>query len=148
MRHHPDAVAALLRQQSTWQSLEERGSRAHDADSWEDAAAALAGASALASAAYLWTFCNDAASRRVLETHLLSMVSDLSNGIAPAVLVALALDEQLCPTSQRKDSLRALVLGVPADTWDRRYRRVHARLLATIDELTGDAWRVIRGRIE
>lgn len=145
---HPEHVAGLLREGSTWREpFQVRGSRDFDSDDWTDAAHALAGAGPLASAAFLWCHNADAGSRRVLEAHLLGLVPEL-NEVTPLELVALALDEQHAPQTQRRDDLRALVLGVDPDAWRRRYRAAHARLLAEVDSLAGDAWRVARGRLD
>lgn len=147
--HHPEHVAQLLREGSTWREpFQVRGGRAFDAESWEDAAAALAGAGELPSAAFLWVHNRDQGSRRILETHLLGLVPRLSNGVTPGMLVSLALDEQHCPQQQRRDDLRALVLGINPLEWRRSYQRLHARLLSELDQLHGDAWRTARRRMD
>ena len=148
---HPEHVARLLRERSTWREpFQQRGSREHDAENWTDAAAALAGAGPLPSAAFLWCHNADTGSRRLLEHHLRGVLArfPLPESADPAELVALALDEQHCPQQQRRDDLRALVLGLPAKVWQTRYRTPHARLLAEIDSLVGDAWRVARDRLD
>ena len=148
---HPDQLARHLRQRSTWREPGEgRGSRDHDALDWTDAALALGGCSPLAGAAFGWVHVGDRASRRQLEQHLLGLVarSSLPDGLDPDALVQLALDEQHAPENQRKDRLRALVLGVDARTWKHTYQRPHARLLIEIEALVSDAWRVARDRLE
>lgn len=146
---HPEHVAGLLREGSAWREpFQVRGGRDHDAEDWTDAAAALAGAGELPSAAFLWVHNADAASRRTLEAHLLSLVGELSNGVTAAELVRLALDEQHAPAAQRRDDLRALVLGIDPGAWRRQYQQVHARLLAEVDSLVGDAWRTARRRLD
>jgi hypothetical protein len=143
---HPAQVATLLQPRRGWKI--ERGTTDFSGDDWTDAAAALAGASPLATASFLWIHCRDSASRRVLEVHLLTLVGELSNGVTAGELVSLALDEQHAPQAQRRDDLRALVLGVPLKRWERHYRQPHARLLSEIDSLAGDAWRVARVRMD
>ncbi len=146
---HPEHVAGLLREGSTWREpFQVRGGRAFDADSWEDACHALAGAAPIATAAFLWVHNRDQGSRRILERHLLGLVPKLSNGVTPLMLVSLALDEQHCPQAQRRDDLRALVLNINPLDWRRSYQRIHARLLSELDQLHGDAWRVARRRMD
>lgn len=147
---HPDQIASYLRQRTTWRDLQPRGDRDHDALGWEDAAAALAGCSPLAAAAFYWCHLGDASARRELAAHLHGVLARLTlpESVDPDALVQLALDEQQAPESQRKDALRALVLGVPAKVWQTRYRTPHARLLGEIDSLVADAWRCARARLD
>jgi hypothetical protein len=150
MRHHPDAVAHHLRQQSTWRDLQPRGDREHGAEDWTDACLAIAGCSPLAYAAFAWVHNADASSRRTLEHHLHAQLARvrLPDGLDPDVLVQLALDEQHAPENQRRDGLRAAVLGLSPSVWKRDYQNAHARLLGEISALVSDAWRVARARID
>ena len=144
---HPDSVAQLLRPRPAWKS--ERGSTDNDAAGFEDACFMLAGAGPLPSAAFLWRHNGCTASRRVLEPHLAALVARfrLPDGLEPDALVQLALDEQHAAQAQRRDDLRALVLGVPLTTWRRHYQRAHAVLLGELDSLAGDCWRIARDRL-
>lgn len=146
---HPEHVARLLREKPAWKEPAEYGSRDHAALGFEDACIALAGSSPLAAAAFLWVHNGDASSRQQLAPHLLDHLArfSLPDSLDPGELVALALDEQHAPGTQRKDALRALVLGVSVEDWDRHWKRPHARLLSEIDSLAGDAWRVARDRL-
>jgi hypothetical protein len=148
---HPDHVARKMRQQSTWREpYETRGGRDHDAFTVEDACLALGGAAPLATAAFLWSFNADPASRCQLAEHLHALLRRLRPpaGLDPVELVALALDEQHAPQAQRRDDLRALVLGISVKEWDRNWKGLHARLLSELDSLASDAWRVARARLD
>lgn len=148
---HPEHVAGLLREGSTWREpFQVRGGRAFDAESWEDACHALAGAGPLPTAAFMWCHVGDHSARHQLGRHLLAFAQrmTLPAEVDPGELVRLALDEQHAPEAQRRDDLRALVLGLTLKQWRQRYRDVHARLLAEVDSLVSDAWRVARGRLE
>lgn len=143
---HPEACARLMRPRPAFRI--EPGSTDHNREDWTDACLALGGSSELAFAAFAWCFNADRNSRRVLERHLLGLLGVLSLpcGVEPAELVELALDEQHAPQEQRRDDLRALVIGIRPMEWRHHCRRPHAALLAELDSLAGDAWRTIRQR--
>jgi hypothetical protein len=143
---HPEAAARLMRPKPGWKS--ERAGHGNDDLQWQDACVALGGCDALAYSAFAWVLNGDRQARRQLEPHLLELLQrvGMPPGLDPRELVALALDEQHSPATQRQDKLRALVLGVDAKEWQHRFRRPHAALLSEIESLLGDAWRTIQRR--
>jgi hypothetical protein len=144
---HPAQVARLLEPKPGWR--EGRGSVDHDAERWEDACIAVAGASQLAYAAFKLRYSNDPPDQRLLA-HLLSISrQELAEGlkVTPESLVYLAILEERAPESQRTVAHRHLAANVARGYWRHHCERPYARLGQELDALNGDAWRVIRSRL-
>ena len=146
---HPEHVARLIRPRSTWRSLEERGSRDHDAIDWRDACMALAGCSPLAFQAFQLRHSEEPPGRELVE-HLLEVARGELNGngtAKPEQIVALLLREERAPESHRKERHRYVALGVSRGVWKWNYAQPYARVAAALDVLVSDAWRCARARI-
>ncbi len=147
--HHPEHAAQPLRQRSAWREpFQVRGSRAFDAESWEDAAAALAGASPLAYQAFMVMHSEDPPGRELLE-HLFRIAERelvAVEGVTPVALVELAIAEARSAESQRSERARCLFLGLSRGQWRHRAARPYSAVAGEIDRLHGDAWRAPRKR--
>lgn len=149
--HHPEHAAQLLRQRSAWREpFQVRGSRAFDAESWEDAAAALAGASPLAYQAFMVMHSEDPPGRELLE-HLFRVAErELVGveGVTPVALVQLAIAEARSAVTQRSERARFLFLGLTRYAWKRHAARPYSAVAGELDRLHGDAWRACRARLD
>lgn len=146
---HPDAVAQLLRERSAWRDLSERGSRDHDALSFEDACHALAGCEPLAFQAFQLRHSEDAPGRE-LVAHLLDVAERAIVGseVTAEMLVELLLREERAPESQRTQKHRQLALGITRGVYRARIARPYSVVAAELEALVSDAWRVARRRME
>jgi len=150
MHHHPDACARLLRPRSTWREpFENRGSRDHDALSFEDACHALAGASPLAFQAFQLRHSEDPPGRELVQ-HLLHVAEKaiMGSDVQPEQLVELLLREERAPESQRTQKHRQLALGITRGVYRARIARPYSEVAAALEMLVADAWRVARRRLE
>lgn len=146
---HPDAVAQLMRQRSTWRDLSERGSRDHEALNWQDACLALAGAAPLAFQAFQLRHSEDPPGHE-LVAHLLKVAERaiLGSDVTAEMLVELLLREERAPESQRTQKHRQLALGMTRGQYRHRFARPYAVVAAELEALVSDAWRVARRRLE
>lgn len=149
--HHPEAVAHLLRERSTWREpFENRGSRDHAAEDWTDSAAALAGCTGLAYAAFMFRHSEDPPAP-ALVAHLIETARRPLAGndtVTAEQLVALLLREERAPVSQRQERHRYMALGVTRGVWRYRVARPYTAIATELESLVSDAWRVARARLD
>lgn len=147
---HPEGVARLLRERSTWREPTERGSRDHDALAWEDACHALAGCEPLAFQAFQLRHSEDPPGRE-LVAHLLKVAERALAGsekVTAEQLVELLLREERAPENQRTEKHRYLAFGLTRGQWKHRAAKPYAVVAAELESLASDAWRVARQRLE
>jgi hypothetical protein len=142
---HPDSVANLLRPRSTWRDISERGSRGHDAWSWEDAAHLLGTAPPLVWAAFMLRY-SDEPPARLLLNHLVAIAArELGDASSrtPEHLVGLLVIFERGPEDARTVANYARRLEVTRGEWRWRYQRPFARVSTELDTLNSDAWQII-----
>lgn len=149
---HPETIATTLRVRSTF--------RAHRAVQGyvpeltpQDLALALAQAPPLAVYAFRWRLLRDPTGLAPLVEHLRRMVEhmaargELHEAVDPEKVVELALLEECWPPGKRTIPRRARCAECSPSTWRRRWMRPHSALMARLDCLVDDAWRVVRRRV-
>lgn len=140
-----------MRPRSTWREpFENRGSRDHDALSFEDACFMLAGCTGLAYSAFRLRYSDDQP-EPMLMRHLLGIAQrELRDGltVTPEQLVVMAVHEERTAESRRTDKARYLFVSVTRAYWRHNLARPYARISSEIDQLCSDAWKVARRRLE